>query len=428
MDSEALYRKKTPRSARLFARSERLHPGGVSHNIRYFEPYPFVSESASGSAIRDVDGNRYTDYWMGHWSLVLGHSPPRVRSALAAQMKKSWMHGTCNRPTVELSELLQKAVPAAEKIRYTASGTEAVAYSARLARAATGKSTIAKIEGGWHGYGPGLVRSVNAPFDAPEGAGMYGEENAVSLPYNDLEGSLDVLRRTESLACVVAEPLLGGGGGIPAEPDYLRGLQEHAQKSGALFVLDEIVTGFRLRYGCVYEKMGLSPDIVALGKIVGGGMPVGAICGTGEVMKLADARSCPREKRAYVGGGTFSANPASMVSGYETLSELKGKHAALNRIGGAARKKLASAFSGEATVTGAGSLFAVHFGKGPVKSAADAAACDQGLQKRYHFEMIAKDGIFCLPGKMGSFSAAHSEADAKRLASASERFACSFRR
>ena len=428
MDAEALYRKKTPRSARLFARSERLHPGGVSHNIRFFEPYPFVSASASGSRISDADGNRYTDYWMGHWSLVLGHSPPRVRAALAAQLGKGWMHGTANGPTLRLSELIRRAVPAAEKIRYTASGTEAVAYSVRLARAATGKKTVAKIEGGWHGYGPGLVRSVNAPFDAPEGAGMSGEENTVSLPYNDLEGSLKVLRGVESLACVVAEPLLGGGGGIPAEPDYLKGLQEFAQKRGALFVLDEIVTGFRLRYGCAYQPMGLSPDIVTLGKIIGGGMPVGAMCGTGEVMKLADARSCPRKKRAYVGGGTFSANPASMVCGYETLSELKGRHAALNRLGGAARKKLASAFSGEAAVTGAGSLFAVHFGEGPVKSAADAAACDQNLQKRYHFEMIAKDGIFCLPGKMGSFSAAHSDADAKRLASASERFAQSFRK
>lgn len=428
MDAEALYRRNTPRSAGLFALSERLHAGGVSHNIRFFEPYPFVARSASGSRISDVDGNRYTDYWMGHWSLALGHSPPRVRSALAAQLKRGWMHGTCSEPAVRLSEVIRRAVPAAEKIRYTASGTEAVAYSVRLARAATGGKTMAKIEGGWHGYGPGLVKAVNAPFGAPEGAGMSGEGSVASLPYNDLEGSLDALRRVGSLACIVAEPLLGGGGGIPAEPDYLRGLQEFARKRGALFVLDEIVTGFRLRYGCAYETMGLSPDIVTLGKIAGGGMPMGAVCGADEVMKLADVRSSPRKKRAYVGGGTFSANPASMAAGYATLSELRGKHGRLARMGSSARKKLASIFAGRAEVTGAGSLFAVHFGaEGPVKSAADAAACDQDMQKRYHFEMIARDGIFCLPGKMGAFSAAHTDADVKRLAAATERFACSVR-
>ena len=427
MDAEVEYRSKTPRSARLFARSERLHAGGVSHNIRFFEPYPFVARSASGSRIVDVDGNSYTDYWMGHWSLALGHSPPRVRAAIKKQAGMGWMHGTCSEPAIMLSEELQGAVPAAEKIRYTASGTEAVAYAVRLARAATGRRKIAKIEGGWHGYGPGLVSAVNRPFDSAEGAGMSAEGRAIALPYNDLEGSLERLRGSE-LACIVAEPLLGGGGGIPAEPDYLRGLQEFARRSGALLVLDEIVTGFRLRYGCAYEKMGLDPDMVTLGKIAGGGMPMGAVCGRNEVMRLADARATPRKDRAYVGGGTFSASPASMTAGYETLRALKGRHGRMDALGFSARAALSSVFSGMAEVTGAGSLFAVHFGaSGPVRSAADAAACDAGMQRRYHFEMIARDGIFCLPGKMGAFSDAHKGRDVTELRDASERFACSVR-
>ena len=427
MDAEAEYRSKTPLSARLFALSERLHAGGVSHNIRFFEPYPFVARAASGSRIADVDGNAYTDYWMGHWSLPLGHSPPRVRAAVKKQAGMGWMHGTCSEPAIMLSEELQRAVPAAEKIRYTASGTEAVAYAVRLARAATGRRKIAKIEGGWHGYGPGLVSSVNWPFDSAEGAGMSAEESAIPLPYNDLEGSLERLRGSE-LACIVAEPLLGGGGGIPAEPDYLRGLQEFARRSGALLVLDEIVTGFRLRYGCAYEEMGLDPDMVTLGKIAGGGMPMGAVCGRDEVMRLADARATPRRDRAYVGGGTFSEGPASMTAGYETLRALKGRHDRMNALGLVARASLSSVFSGMAEVTGAGSLFAVHFGaSGPVRSAADAAACDAGMQRRYHFEMIARDGIFCLPGKMGAFSDAHKGRDVTELRDASERFACSVR-
>ena len=423
MDAEAAYRKKTPRSARLFALSERLHPGGVSHNIRFFEPYPFVASSARGSLIKDVDGNRYTDYWMGHWSLALGHSPPRVRAALRAQADKGWMHGTCSEPAIRLSEVLNRAVSVAEKIRYTASGTEAVAYAVRMARAITGRKAVAKIEGGWHGYGPGLVSAVNWPFKEPEGAGMEAEGKAVSLPYNDLETSLDRLGRAD-LACIVVEPLLGGGGCVPAEPDYMKGLQEFADRNDALLVLDEIVTGFRLRYGCIYEKMGLEPDLVTLGKIAGGGMPMGAVCGRAEFMKAADARATVRKERAYVGGGTFSANPASMTAGLETLRELRGKHAKMDALGRRARRELASVFSGNAEVTGTGSLFMVHFGAtGPVRSAADAAACDVETQRRYHFGMIARDGIFCLPGKMGAFSTAHREQDVARLKAASERFA-----
>ena len=424
MDAEAAYRRKTPRSARLFALSERLHPGGVSHNIRFFEPYPFVASSAEGSRIRDVDGNLYTDYWMGHWSLVLGHSPPRVRAALRAQAGRGWMHGTCSEPAIRLSEVLSRTVPAAEKIRYTASGTEAVAYAVRLARALTGNRTVAKIEGGWHGYGPGLVSAVNWPFDEPEGAGMEAEGKIVSLPYNDLEGSLDRLGRAGDLACIVVEPLLGGGGCVPAEIDYVRGMREFADKNGAMLIVDEIVTGFRLRYGCVHEKMGVEPDLVTLGKIAGGGMPMGAVCGRSEFMKAADARATTREKRAYVGGGTFSANPASMTAGLETLRELRGKHSRIDALGRKTRRELASVFDGDAEVTGAGSLFMVHFGaSGPVRSAADAAACNAEAQRRYHFGMIAGDGIFCLPGKMGAFSTAHGERDVARLKAASERFA-----
>ena len=423
MDAEAAYRKKTPRSARLFALSERLHPGGVSHNIRFFEPYPFVASSARGSRIKDVDGNQYTDYWMGHWSLALGHSPPRVRAALRAQANKGWMHGTCSEPAIRLSEVLNKTVPVAEKIRYTASGTEAVAYAVRLARALTGRRTVAKIEGGWHGYGPGLVSAVNWPFKEPEGAGMEAEGKTVSLPYNDLGGSLDKLGRAD-LACIVVEPLLGGGGCISAEPDYMRGLQEFANKNNVLLILDEIVTGFRLRYGCIYEKMGIEPDLVTLGKIAGGGMPMGAVCGKSEFMKIADIRTTIRKERAYMGGGTFSANPASMTAGLETLRELRGKHAKMDKLGRRARKELSAVFSGNAEVTGTGSLFMVHFGAtGPVRSAADAATCDVKTQHRYHFGMIAEDGIFCLPGKMGAFSTAHKEQDVTRLKAASEHFA-----
>lgn len=437
------YARRTPLSARAFARSRELHVNGVHHNIRFFEPYPFVARSASGSRIADIDGNTYTDYWMGHWSLILGHAPRPVAGALAAQLERGWMHGTVSEPAMELSEAVRAAVPAAEKIRYTSTGTEAAMYAVRTARALTGRRTAAKVDGGWHGYASELLRAVNWPFSEPESGGLVDAGHVASVPYNDLDASLEALQAVGGdLACVVAEPVLGGGGCVPADASYLRGLQEFARRRGALFILDEIVTGFRLRYGCAYERMGLDPDIVLLGKIAGGGLPVGAICGREEAMRACDAGpgGPARGDRSYIGGGTFSANPASMAAGAATLAELRRMGPALyDRLGGMgqrARDGLADALGGAAEVTGTGSLFMAHFsprgagglrrrrrGGPPVRSAADAAACDAGMLRRHHFEMIARDGIFFLPGKMGALSAAHTDGDVDALVGAARRFA-----
>lgn len=436
-DALAGYRGRTPMSARAFARSRELHVNGVHHNIRFFEPYPFVARSASGSRIEDVDGNSYTDYWMGHWSLILGHAPRPVADAVSAQLERGWMHGTVSEPTMALSEAIRGAVPAAEKIRYTSTGTEAAMYAVRLARSLTGRPTAAKVDGGWHGYASELLRTVNWPYDVPESSGLVDSGHIASVPYNDLDAALAALEEVRhTLACIVVEPVLGGGGGVPAEPDYLRGLQEFARRSGALFILDEIVTGFRLRYGCAYEAMGLDPDIVLLGKIAGGGFPIGAICGTDAAMRSCDtgAAGPPREERSYIGGGTFSANPVTMAAGAATLREL-GRGTALyerlDAMGRRARDGLAAALGEAAAVTGTGSLFMAHFApaegggreRPSVRSAADAAACDTGMLRRHHFEMIARDGIFFLPGKMGALSAAHGDGDVDALVGAAGRFA-----
>ena len=263
------YKKKTKRSAKLFSKSSKLHINGVSHNIRYYDPYPFVVKSSAGKNLVDVDSNKYTDYWMGHWSLILGHGPKKVKDSLKKQIEKSWMYGTVNEQTISLSELISKAVPVAEKIRYVTSGTEATMYAVRLARSVTEKKIIAKIDGGWHGYTSDLLKSVNWPFSESESSGVINEEKIVSIPYNDLEKSLSILRKhSKNLAGVIIEPVLGGGGCIPAKQDYLKGIQEFCKKNNSLFILDEIVTGFRFRYGCLYPTMKLDPDIVTLGKII----------------------------------------------------------------------------------------------------------------------------------------------------------------
>ena len=431
------YRDRTGGSARLFARSAELHVNGVSHNIRYYDPYPFVAASSAGKSLVDVDSNRYTDYWMGHWSLILGHGHARVAGALREQVASGWMYGTVNEQTVRLSELLAGAVPAAEKIRYVASGTEAAMYAVRLARSATGRKVIAKVDGGWHGYATDLLKTVNWPFSEPEGGGLVGEERVVSIPYNDLEGSLAVLsEHAADLAGVIMEPVLGGGGCIPGEADYMRGVEEFCRGNGSMFVLDEIVTGFRFGFGCLYPAMGLDPDIVTLGKIVGGGMPMGAICGRREVMGLADTARRSRSERSYVGGGTFSANPAAMAAGHATLSVLKEGAASIYpriaELGAYARDGLGREMGGDGDdgagviVTGTGSLFMTHFAAGTglteIRSAADAARCDSAALGRYHFKMIAHDGIFFLPGKLGAISAAHTRQDIRDMVGASRDF------
>ncbi len=423
------YKKKTRTSAKIFAKSSKLHVNGVSHNIRYYEPYPFVVKSSSGKNLVDVDNNKYTDYWMGHWSLILGHGPKNVKESLKKQIEKSWMYGTVNEQTVKLSELISKAVPVAEKIRYVTSGTEATMYAVRLARSVTGRKVIAKIDGGWHGYTSDLLKSVNWPFSESESSGVVNEEKIISIPYNDLEVSLKILKKhAKNLAGVIVEPVLGGGGCIPATKEYLKGIQEFVHKNKSLFILDEIVTGFRFRYGCLYPIMKLDPDIVTLGKIVGGGMAIGVMCGKKEIMEYADTIGKKKSERSYVGGGTFSANPASMTSGYATLNHLKSKksvYSKINSLGEFARKEIGKTFDGKVVVTGKGSLFMTHFlknGVTEITNSAQAAKCDSTMLAKYHFKMIAHDGIFFLPGKLGAISNAHTKDDIKKMIKASENF------
>ncbi|RMW35577.1 MAG: aminotransferase class III-fold pyridoxal phosphate-dependent enzyme [Nitrosopumilus sp.] len=425
------YKKKTTTSAKLFSKSAKLHVNGVSHNIRFYEPYPFVVKKSAGKNLIDVDSNKYTDYWMGHWSLILGHGQKEVKKNLQKQIEKSWMYGTVNEQTIQLSELISKVVPVAEKIRYVTSGTEATMYAVRLARSVSGKKIIAKIDGGWHGYTSDLLKSVNWPFSESESSGIVNEEQIVSIPYNDLEKSLSILKKySKDLAGVIIEPVLGGGGCIPAESDYLKGIQEFCKKNNSLFMLDEIVTGFRFRFGCLYPTMKLDPDIVTLGKIVGGGLSIGVMCGKKEIMEFADTTGKKKSERSYVGGGTFSANPASMVAGYSTLNQLKSKksvYTKINDLGKFARKEISKAFDGKVIVTGKGSLFMTHFlkdGISEINNSIQVAKCDGALLAKYHFKMIAHDGIFFLPGKLGAISDVHTKEDITRIVKASEEFTC----
>jgi len=431
-----LYEKNTIKSSKLFEESKKFHVNGVHHNIRFFEPYPFVTKSSKGKFLVDVDSNKYVDYWMGHWSLILGHSPKTVLHDVKIQLNDGWMHGTLSNNTIKLSEKISKAVPVAEKIRYATTGTEATMYAVRLARTATRRKIIAKIDGGWHGYTTDLLKTVNWPFQKSESRGIDDEKHIVSLPYNDLENSIRVLKSVSNdLAGVIIEPVLGGGGCIPATKEYLTGIEEFCHKNNSLFILDEIVTGFRFRYGCLYNTMKLDPDIVTLGKIVGGGFPIGVICGKDEFMKYADTSLFSKSNRAYIGGGTFSANPLSMIAGYSTLRMIKNKgntlYERLNRFGSEARKILDKKFAGDVITTGIGSLFLTHFLKGKIteiKNSTDAAKCNTKKLHDYHFHMIANDKIFFLPGKLGAISDVHTKSDITAIMKSTDNFLTKFKK
>lgn len=424
------YHRRTIKSGRFYSRSAKLFPGGISHNIRYFEPYPFFVNSAKGRQLRDVDGNKYTDYWMGHWALILGHSPKPVADALAQQVRNGTLYGTVNDVSIQLGETIQKLMPRAEMMRFSSTGSEATMYAVRLARAKTGRRVIAKAIGGWHGFNTTLMQTVNYPFEAEEGPGLVQDEGQYveSISFNNLDASLKVLETIrDDLACVIIEPVLGGAGCITPVDGYLQGLQEFAKKNGSLFILDEIVTGFRLSLNGAASIYKLEPDLFTLGKIAGGGMPIGIVCGDKEIMSLADpvARK-GKEARCAIGGGTFSANPVTMTAGLTTLNFLKknkGVYTKIDRLGNMARKGLTKIFA-EAEipcqVTGTGSIFLTHFRKDVVMNASDVATSDKALLAKYHFALVADYGIFFLPTKMGALSYAHDEGDVKNLLAATE--------
>jgi glutamate-1-semialdehyde 2,1-aminomutase len=430
------YKIKTKKSAELFKKSKKLHVNGVHHNIRFFEPYPFITKSSSGKFLIDVDSNKYVDYWMGHWSLILGHSPKNVRTNVRMQLDNGWIHGTVSKNSIDLSEKISKAVPVAEKIRYASTGTEATMYAVRLARTITKRKAIAKIDGGWHGYTTDLLKTINWPFHKSESSGLTDEKHIISLPYNNLEKSVKILKtKKNDLAAIIIEPVLGGGGCIPATREYLLGIQEFCHKNNILFILDEIVTGFRFRFGCLYNTMKLDPDLVTLGKIVGGGFPIGVICGKNELMKYASTSIFSKTDRAYIGGGTFSANPLTMMAGSTMLTTIKNKgnllYKKLNSFGIETRKMLDKKFGGSVITTGIGSLFLTHFlsdSTYEINNAADAAKCNIKKLHDYHFHMIAKDGIFFLPGKLGAFSDVHTKSDIANLAKSTDEFLTKFKK
>jgi glutamate-1-semialdehyde 2,1-aminomutase len=422
------YESRTKHSKTLFERARKVFAGGVNHNARFYEPYPIYVSRTKGQHIWDEDGHRYTDYWMGHTALILGHSPQVIVDALHGQLANGTHFGMGSRLSVEFGEEIQRTVPCAEAMRLCNTGAEATMYLVRLARGYTGKRVIVKMAGGWHGYNTELNKGVHRPFDRTESAGILEEEQAHvrNVRFNDLEAAEAEVRRAQGdTAAIFLEPVLGAGGCIPAHRDYLRGLRELADRTGVLLAFDEIITGFRLALGGAQEWYGIKPDLAALGKIAGGGLPLGLVCGRKEILELAD----PSKKEGFVsiGGGTFSENPMTMAAGLATIRHLrKGArriYPSLEKSGLDLRRGIDKAFSDqgvETHTTGLGSLFRTHFGPEP-RSAEETVGENRLARLNYALHLMTA-GIFMLPGHPAGLSTCHTEGDLADLIRESSRY------
>lgn len=412
------YKKRTPRSREFWERAIRVFAGGINHNIRTFcmdrvGAYPPYITRGEGSHVWDVDGNEYVDWWMTHYAQILGHSNPVVKSALIERIQHGHHFGALNEEMVGLAERIIDAIPYMKKMRFCSTGAEATMYAVRLARLFTKKRLVAKVFGGWHGGNDTVGYHVSYPFnDAP----FY---DGVTFNFNDPD-SADILFKQfgPDIAAVIVEPILGAGGALAPEPGFLEFLREQTERLGAILIFDEIITGFRFRYGTVGKALfGVEPDLTTLGKVAGGGMHLGVYGGREDIMALAE----PGAKGGrWVGGGTFSSHPLSMVAGSATLDELRkraDKYPALNKKGEEFRVRVNQIFQEQdfkAVSTGYGSLTYIHclhkeLGAPPYSGFTIGEAFDHNLMDRFQ-SLLMQEGVIGYHG-LGAMSFAHTPED-----------------
>ena len=431
------YQQKTPLSENLFKRASEVMPGGISHNIHYFPPYPFFVKEAMGSKIRDVDGNEYVDLWMGHYTHILGHQSEIVVEAIERQLKEGIHWGILFKKQVEWAELIRELIPCAEMVRFCCSGTEATMYAVRLASAFTGKNTILKIAGGWHGANSDLSFGIKMPYEKEESLGLLPElqQYTKTIPFNDLSGSLEIIHQNKNdLAGIIIEPVIGEGGFIPATLEYLKMLRSETERWGTLLIFDEVISGFRVALGGAQERFGIIPDLTTLGKIMGGGLPVGALVGKREILeKTSPEKKGNKWERILIGGGTFSSHPLTMAAGFAMLHYLKDHsdevYPLLEAKGEKIRKGVQEAIHHEgldAIVTGIGSLFQTHFPfqKGVILDSPHSIHKFTDIEKReveFRIRMLTK-GVYMMHGG-GGLSIVHSDEDIEKIIEAAKEVA-----
>ncbi len=408
------------RSSELFDRAKRVLPGGVNSPVRAFRAVggtPFFVARGHGSSLVDVDGREYVDYVCSWGALILGHAHPAVLAAIHAAAENGWTYGAPCPGEVELAEEVRRRMPSLEVMRFVNSGTEATMAAVRLARAATNRDLIVKFEGCYHGHADGfLVKAGSgvATLGLPDSPGVPAALASLTLtaPFNDATAVADLFRKhAKRIAAVIVEPYVGNAGFISPDADFHPALRALCDDQGALLIFDEVMTGFRVAAGGAQERLGIVPDLTTLGKIVGGGFPVGVYGGRADLMR----RIAP-DGPVYQ-AGTLSGNPIAMAAGLATLRETEapGFYDQLERrtarlldgLQDAARRHGVPMTAGHA-----GSMWGMYFGEGPVRNYADAKRSDTALFARWHKAALTR-GVFLAPSafEAGFVSSAHSEAD-----------------
>ncbi len=412
---------KIDRSLTLLTRAVKVMPGGVNSPVRAYRAVggtpPFI-ESANGARLTDVDGNEYIDY-VGSWGpMLLGHACPAVVEAVREAALTGMSFGAPTEREVELAEKIVSMVPSLESVRLVNSGTEATMSAVRLARAATGRRIVLKFEGCYHGHAYSFL------IKAGSGAATFGEPSSPGVTpgtasdtrnaaFNDLESVEAVFSANpRNVACVIVEPVAGNMGCVPPEPGFLEGLREITESDGALLIFDEVMTGFRVAKGGAQERYGVTPDLTTHGKIIGGGLPVGAYGGRKDLM----------EQISPVGpvyqAGTLSGNPLATAAGLSMLTRIdedEGIYDRLEALGARLQAGLEDALADagvEGTVPRVGSMLCLYFSERPVRRWSDAAAADAEKFRRY-FHAMLDAGIYLAPSafEAGFISAAHTEDD-----------------
>lgn len=418
----------TTKSEEIFSAAQKLMPGGVSSPVRAFKSVggqPIVFDRVKGAYIWDVDNNQYIDY-VGTWGpAICGHAHPDVIKALHDALEKGTSFGAPSALENVLAEMVIDAVPSIEMVRFVNSGTEACMAVLRLMRAFTGRDKIIKFEGCYHGHADMfLVKAGSgvATLGLPDSPGVpkSATSNTLTAPYNDLEAVKALFAENkDEISGVILEPVVGNAGFIPPDAGFLEGLREITKENGALLVFDEVMTGFRIAYGGAQEKFGVTPDLTTLGKIIGGGLPVGAYGGRRDIMSMI-APAGPVYQ-----AGTLSGNPLAMTAGIKTLEQLQkpGTYAYLEKI----TKRLSDGLLQIAKETGHAAcggnisgMFGFFFTAGPVHNYEDAKKCDLSKFSRFHRGML-EEGVYLAPSQFeaGFTSLAHTEEDIdKTLAAA----------
>jgi len=428
------YRLRTPKSEQWFREAQGVFPGGICHTPRYFPPYPAVMERAEGGRMWDLDGNEYIDLWMGHYALILGHNPPLIKQRMSRITEMGLHWGVPSQVQLSFGRLIQSAVPCAQKVRFAVTGTEATMYAVRLARAFTGRNIILKVAGGWHGANTDLTFAIKPPLDAPQSAGLSPETHRFVdlLPVNDEEATRSLIQRcADDLAAVIMEPIIGSVGFWPATPDYLSFVREETRRVGALLIFDEIITGFRLSLGGAQGLWNVVPDLVALGKVAGGGSALGCVAGRADVMDAGNMIGGGfKGRKAMVGGGTFSCTILSMELGQAVVSHLAENADAvypeLERKGRRLREGLERAFRKagiHARATGAGSLCGLIIPRredAVIRSPRDVLEkCDvPRVEQDFRLHLLNR-GVYLAHGG-GAISTAHTDADIDLIIAAAE--------